>query len=82
MKTKLIQTENNQHVVAIENGNELRAYFVYHSAHAAAAVKDTLNRDASRFGQDVGEQANFSALPLINVRIAKSGRKMYSISAQ
>lgn len=80
MKAKLIQTENNQHVVAIDNGNELRAYFVDSSAHTAAAVKETLVRDACRFGQDVGEQSGFAELPVINTRIAKSGRTMYSIS--
>ena len=81
MKTKLIQTENNQHVVAIVNGDEMRAYFVNSSAHAASAVAETLNKDARRFNQDVGEAAgDFKSLPVINVRIAKSGRRVYSIS--
>lgn len=80
MKATLIQTDNNQHVVAIQNASELRAYFVNSSAHTAAAVKQTLESDSYRFGQDVGEQADFFNLPLINTRIAKSGRKMYSIA--
>lgn len=80
MKTKLIQTENNQHVVAIDNGSELRAYLINHSLHTACATAETLNRDANRFGEDVGELAGFQNLPLIHVRIAKNGRKMYSIA--
>lgn len=81
MKTKMIQTENNQHVVAIVNGDEMRAYFVNHSMHTASAVSETLNRDAARFGQDVGEAAGgFDQLPAIKVRIAKSGRRLYSVA--
>lgn len=80
MKTKMIQTETSQHVVAIENGTELRAYFVDSSLHTAAEVARILRHDAARFNCDIGEQANFAALPVINVRTAKSGRPVYSIA--
>lgn len=81
MKTRLIQTENNQHVVAIDNGTELRAYFSHHSLHTACNAQQALERDASRFGVDVGVQGGFETLPAIQVRIAKSGRRMYSVAA-
>jgi hypothetical protein len=80
MKIRQIQDSRNQHIVAIDSGVELRCYFKDSSAHTAGAVADTLRRDAARFGQDVGEQANFATLPLIASRKAKSGRTIYDVA--
>ena len=79
MKIRQIQDSRNQHIVAIDNGTELRCYFKDSSTHTCSAVANTLRRDAARFGRDVGEQANFSALPLITSRKAKSGRTIYDV---
>lgn len=81
MKTRLIQTAAH-HVVAIDSDTELRAYFISASLHTACTVQDTLCRDAARFGVDVGTQGEFETLPIITVRVANSGRKVYEISKQ
>lgn len=79
MKIRQIQDSRNQHIVAIDNGTELRCYFKDSSTHACGVVADTLRRDVRGSGMNVGEYANFASLPLITSRKAKSGRTIYDV---
>jgi hypothetical protein len=74
MKIRQIQTETNQHVVAIEKDGDLRCYFVNSSIQTAGATIDSLRRDIANHGESVIE---FSALPLIASRTSKSGKTLY-----
>lgn len=74
MKIRQVQDSRNQHIVAIELNGELRSFFTDSSLHTCGAVINTLRRDIARHGESVLE---FSSLPLIAVRKAKSGRKVF-----
>ena len=76
MKVSQIQDSRNQHIVAIENNGELRCYSKFHSAAVISATKSTLLRDIARHGETV---VDFASLPLIETRIAKSGRRIYDV---
>lgn len=74
MKIRQIKDSKNQHIVAIERGDELRCFFKNSSLHTAQVAFDNLCRDIARHGESVAE---FDTLPIISVRIAKSGRRIY-----
>lgn len=76
MKIHQIKDFRNQHVVAIENDGEFRCFFRDSSLHAAQVAYDNLHRDIARHGKSV---VGFGALPIISVRVAKSGRKIYGV---
>jgi len=76
MKVRQIQTENNQHVVAIEKDGEIRCYFENASLQTAGATLESLRRDIANHGETV---VDFTSLPLVSSRTAKSGKTMYSV---
>lgn len=76
MEVRQIQDSRNQHIVAIEKNGELRCYSKFHSAAVISATKASLVRDIARHGETV---VDFASLPLIDTRIAKSGRRIYDV---
>lgn len=76
MKIRQIKDSRNQHIVAIEQGDELRCYFKNSSLATAGVALQSLHRDIANHGESVVE---FETLPLVSVRVANSGRKIYDV---
>lgn len=79
MKICQIKDSRNQHIVAIEQGDELRCYFKSSSLATAGVTLQSLHRDIANHGESVVE---FETLPLVSVRVAKSGRKIYDVGPE
>ncbi len=77
MKIHQITDSHNQHIVAIEKGEELRCFFKHYSLHIAQVAFDNLRRDLARHGESVVE---FEKLPKISSRTANSGRTVRDVA--
>ena len=77
MEIRQVTDSRNQHIVAIEKDGELRCFFRSSASHTAAVALNNLNIDIFRHGESV---VKFDELPLINKRIAKSGRTIYDVA--
>lgn len=77
MKLSQLQTENNQHVVAVEKDGVLRCYFENSSLHTCGVTLQSLRNDIANHGESV---VGFDALPLIAQRTTKAGKMAFTVA--